>query len=94
MVAVLVNVPEGTAIGRAGPAPVLTSDMRRCTMPTPIERSYLEQGYVLPDGLTWEMVAERRARWDISPIFVPVAVAPSCLGWGVPFVDGRPLQHP
>jgi hypothetical protein len=63
-------------------------------MPTPIERSYLEQGYVLPDGLTWEMVAERRARWDISPIFVPVAVAPLCLGWGVPIVDGRPLQHP
>lgn len=49
-------------------------------MPTPIERSYLMQGYRLPDGLTWKMVAERRALWGISPIFVPVAVAPGCVG--------------
>ncbi|HEX5420176.1 MAG TPA: hypothetical protein VFY39_09265 [Gammaproteobacteria bacterium] len=63
-------------------------------MPTEIEQAYLEQGYVLPDGLTWEMIAERRARWDIPDIFVPIAVAPGCLGWGVPFVDGVPLKHP
>jgi hypothetical protein len=40
------------------------------------------------------MVAERRARWDIAAIFVPVAVAPGCVGWGVPHVNGAPLKHP
>lgn len=63
-------------------------------MPTDIERSYLDQGYRLPDGLTWSIVAERRARWSISDIFVPVAVAFGCIGWGVPYVDGVPLRHP
>jgi hypothetical protein len=63
-------------------------------MPTDIERSYCDQGYRLRDGLTWDMVAERRARWDIDPIFVPVAVAPGCVGWGVPHIGGVPLKHP
>jgi len=64
-------------------------------MPTEIERSYLEQGYVLPAGLTWADVADQRARWGIDPIFVPVARLPgACVGWGVPFVNGRPLEHP
>jgi hypothetical protein len=63
-------------------------------MPTAIERSYVEQGYRLPEGLTWAMVAERRERWAIADIFVPVAVAPGCIGWGVPFRDGVPLRHP
>lgn len=63
-------------------------------MPTDIERSYLDQGYVLPDGLTWPMVAERRARWAIQAIFVPVAVAPGCLGWGAPHIGNVPLKHP
>ena len=63
-------------------------------MPTDIERSYCEQGYRLPEGLTWEMVAERRERWDIAEIFVPIAISPGCLGWGVPHIDGKPLKHP
>jgi hypothetical protein len=63
-------------------------------MPTEIERSYVEQGYELPHGITWEMVAERRARWAIAAIFVPVAVASGCLGWGVPHIGGVPLRHP
>lgn len=63
-------------------------------MPTRIEQSYLDQGYRLPDGLTWAMVASARARWTVNPIFVPIAVAPGCVGWGVPFVDGKPLKHP
>jgi hypothetical protein len=63
-------------------------------MPTDIERSYLEQGYQLPEGLTWAMVAERRARWAIAHIFVPVAVAPGCVDWSVPYIDGVPLRHP
>ena len=63
-------------------------------MPTKIERSYLEQGYRLPEGCTWDMVAERRERWGIDPIFAPVAVVPACVGWGVPFVDGKPLGRP
>lgn len=61
---------------------------------TDIERSYMDQGYELPDGLTWDMVAERRARWAIADIYVPVAVAPGCVGWGVPFKHAVPLRHP
>lgn len=63
-------------------------------MPTDIEQSYLDQGYRLPAGLTWAMVAERRARWAIDAIYVPVAVAPGCVGWGVPVIRGVPLRHP
>lgn len=60
-----------------------------------IERAYLEQGYSLPASLTWTEVAEQRARWDIDPIFVPVALVPgACIGWGVPFLDGVPPKHP
>ena len=63
-------------------------------MPTKIERSYLKQGYRLPEGLTWEMVAERRVRWAIADVLVPVAAAPGCVGWGVPHIRGVPLKHP
>lgn len=64
-------------------------------MPTDIEQSYLDQGYVLPDGMTWADVAERRACWGIDPIHVPIARTPgTCIGWGVPIVDGRHLKHP
>ena len=63
-------------------------------MPTPIEQACLDQGYILPPGLLWEAVTEARVRWDIDPIFVPVALAPGCIGWGVPFVDGKHLRHP
>jgi hypothetical protein len=63
-------------------------------MPTAIEQSYLDQGYVLQDGLTWKDIARTRARWDIAPIYVPVALMPGiCTGWGVPFVGGVPLRH-
>ncbi len=61
-------------------------------MPTAIERSYQEQGYRLAEGLGWELVAERRQRCGIDPVFVPLAVAPGCVGWGVPFVGGKPLR--
>ena len=63
-------------------------------MPTAIELSYLEQGYRLPDGLSWTRVAERRARWAISDIYVPIAVAPGCVSWGMPHIRGVPLRHP
>jgi len=62
-------------------------------MPTEIELSYVEQGY-RPAGFSWDMVAERRARWAIEPIFVPIAIAPGCVGWGVPYLGGVPLKHP
>ncbi len=64
-------------------------------MPTDIELSYLGQGYTLPEGLSWADVDARRKHWDINPIFVPIARAPgACIGWGVPFIDGKPLRHP
>jgi len=61
-------------------------------MPTDIERAYLEQGNRLPEGLSWELVAERRQSWGIDPVLVPLAVAPGCVGWGVPFVGAKPLR--
>lgn len=64
-------------------------------MPTGIELSYLEQGYTLPEGMSWADVDARRMHWDIDPIFVPIARVPgACIGWGVPFIDGKPLKHP
>jgi hypothetical protein len=63
-------------------------------MPTAIEQAYLDQGYVLPAPLTWGDVAERRVRWTIAPIHVPLAFAPGCLSWGVPVVNGKPRRHP
>ena len=63
-------------------------------MPTDIELSYLGQGYALPEGMTWTDVDARRKHWDIDPIFVPIARVPgACIGWGVPFIDGKPLKH-
>ena len=59
-----------------------------------IELSYVEQGYRLPPGLSWADVARHRARWTIDPLFVPLAVASGCIGWGVPFAGGEPLRHP
>lgn len=63
-------------------------------MPTAIEQSYIDQGYVLPELLTWVDVDQHRARWDIDAIFVPLEFAPGCLAWGVPIVDGKHLKHP
>lgn len=62
-------------------------------MPTQTELLYLEQGYHLPAGFSWEAVAQLRKHWGIDGSFVPVAVGPGCVGWSVPFVDGRPLMH-
>lgn len=62
-------------------------------MPTKIERFYLEQGCRLPEGLTWEMVAERRVRSATADIFVPLAVARGCVGWGVPHLRCVPPRH-
>ncbi|HET7316396.1 MAG TPA: hypothetical protein VFI88_03095 [Sphingomicrobium sp.] len=63
-------------------------------MPNRIDRGYLRQGYRLPLGFTWDKVAQLRERWDSPDIFVPAAAGAGCLGWGVPFVDGAPLEHP
>lgn len=45
--------------------------------------------------MSWADIAEQRARWEINPIFVPLARVPgACIGWGVPIVNGRHLEHP
>lgn len=36
----------------------------------------------LPVGWTWERVEAQRAKWDIDPNMVPIAIAPGCVGWG------------
>lgn len=61
-------------------------------MPSAIEQAYVEQGYRHPGELNWDAVERHRAAWDIDPILVPVAVGPGCIGWGVPFIDGKPLS--
>lgn len=54
-------------------------------MPTKIERAYLKQGYRLPDGLTWHMVAKHRARWGIASHLAPFSLVRGlALGWAVP----------
>ena len=60
---------------------------------TPIERHYLAQGYVLPPPLTWAMVHERRQRYpEVRSIDVPLELAAGCCAWGVPFINGKPLE--
>lgn len=36
----------------------------------------------LPAGWTWEDVEAARARWDIGPNMVPVALAGGVVAWG------------
>ena len=61
--------------------------------PTAIEQGYLDQGYKLPEGWTWDLVAEHREKRQIEPIFVPLKVTLGIVAWGVPFIDGKPLKH-
>ena len=63
-------------------------------MRSEIEQGYIDQGYTLPEGMTWERVDELRARWGVNPLLVPEVVAGGCVGWGVPCVDGKPMRHP
>ena len=55
--------------------------------------NYEAQGYQLPEGFTRADVAVHRARWDLDPVFVPLASAGGAVAWGVPFIDGVPLKH-
>lgn len=69
-----------------------------------IDAGYVEQGYELPAGYTWPMVQENRARWGIDAHMVPLAVSPAAgvtvdgvayravCGWGVPYINGKPLD--
>jgi hypothetical protein len=63
-------------------------------MPNAIEKNYVDQGYRLPDGLTWEQVDGLRRHWGVNPILVPEVVGHGCIGWGVPRIDGKPLKRP
>jgi hypothetical protein len=65
-------------------------------MPTKIEAGYVEQGYKLPAQFIggWGQVAELRARYDIDPIYVPVAGGYGTIAWGVPIAaNGRFMRH-
>lgn len=59
----------------------------------PNERMYVEQGYALPQGMTWNQVHDARQEHNLREIDVPLALA-GCIAWGVPFSwDGKYLQH-
>jgi hypothetical protein len=60
---------------------------------TEIEQGYVDQGYTLPQGYTWAIVAARRAEWRIGEIYVPVATGGGACAWGVPMIDGKFLEH-
>ena len=40
-------------------------------MPTEIEQGYTDQGYRLPEGLTWERVDVLRQHWGVNPFWCP-----------------------
>ena len=55
---------------------------------------YEAQGYELPLGVTRDDVVTYREQWDLDPLFVPLTGAGCAVtAWGVPFIDGKPLQH-
>ena len=58
------------------------------------EANYVAQGYVPPDGLPWDSIAESRKRWGIDDYLVPVALASGVAwAWGVPIINGVFLKH-
>ena len=59
---------------------------------TKIERGYVEQGYSLPDGITWDMVNASRVKYSTPDYMVPVATASGCCAWAVPYINGKPLK--
>ena len=63
-------------------------------MPNYIEQGYLDQGYALPEGWTWDRVNEHRARWNVDAILMPIVVAHGCVGWGVPIINDAFPKHP
>jgi hypothetical protein len=88
---------QGAAVGtdrRPVFPPSPTRAERSQIMPNAIEQGYIEQGYCLPEGLTWDRVDTLRAHWGVNPLLVPEVVGHGCIGWGVPFIDGKPLKHP
>lgn len=48
------------------------------------ENHYLENGYKLPEGWTWEKVYAERKRTNTGEIYVPIRVLLSIVVWGVP----------
>jgi hypothetical protein len=48
------------------------------------DRLYVEQGYELPEGMTWEIVDAHRQQHGLDPRMVPVARAHGVLAWAVP----------
>ncbi len=60
---------------------------------TQIEAGYVAQGYELPPGCTWEMIARERVRYCINEMYVPVGRGPGCCAWGVPMIAGEFLSH-
>lgn len=60
---------------------------KRRDNPTIKQYTYDQLFPTLPAGFTWEMVAERRAKWGHKPITSPLAVAGGAALWGVPLPD-------
>lgn len=61
--------------------------------PSPSDLAYEAQGYRLPEGWTWELVAIERCRLLISNRFCPLGSSYGVTAWGTPFIDGKPLRY-
>jgi len=60
---------------------------------TILEQGYVEQGYSLPGGWTWDLGAEQRAQPKVSETYVPLGKPPGCVAWAVPIIDGKFMKH-
>lgn len=49
-----------------------------------MEEAQAPEGYQLPEGWTWELVAERRAKWDVDPTHYPLVSVLGGTCWGKP----------
>jgi len=43
--------------------------------------------FMLPEPLTWKMVAASRRRWNHDPSHAPLACGPGVVAWGRPLLS-------
>jgi len=81
------------AVTEMGAAVEIDNERGIITQLTQTEALYIEQGYLLPEGWTWDIVHQQRKMYDLPAVADPIASCPGANGWGVPFINGRALKH-
>lgn len=59
-----------------------------------LEQGYFDQGYRLPEGLSWERVVALRDRWGVNPLLVPERSAPAPSAGASLMSTGKPDEAP